>query len=142
VPAFKVALVIKDWINEVPERDITEEWNIYPGDLASRVELAEWLLTSTRGLSRLFRPDDTHRLSILVERVHHGVRPDVLNLMKLDGVGRARGRELYRAGYHSISELSAATEEELQRVPGIGDALARRIKEQVGGKTGGGYWEV
>ncbi len=142
VGAFKVALVLNDWIDEVPEKRITEDWSIYPGDLASRVELAEWLITSARELSRLFRPEDTHRLSVLGERIHHGVRPDVLNMMKLEGIGRTRGRALYRAGFRSISELARASEDELMAVPGIGEALAKRIKKQVGGNTYRAYWEV
>jgi len=140
VPAFKVALVLHDWIKEVPEKKITEEWNIYPGDLASRVELSEWLMTSTRELSRLFRPEDTHRISLLVERIHHGVEENVLNMMRLEGIGRTRGRALYNAGFHSISDLRGATEEQLRDVPGIGEELAKRIKEQVGGKREHGYW--
>jgi helicase len=142
VSAFKVALVLNDWISEKPEKSITETWSIYPGDLASRVDLAEWLITSARELSRLFRPEDTHRLSVLAERIHHGVREDVLGMMKLEGVGRKRGRALYNAGFRSISDLAMATEEQLTDVPGIGRALAKSIKEQVGGRKEHSYWEV
>ncbi len=140
VPAFKVALVLNEWINEVPEKSITESNGIWPGDLSSRVELAEWLLTSTRELSRLFRPEDTLRISRLTERVHHGVREDVLTLMKLEGIGRTRGRALHRAGFRSVSQLSAATEEQLREIPGIGEAIAKKIKEQVGGRREHSYW--
>ncbi len=132
VSALKTALVLLDWINELPEKKITERYGIWPGDLASRTELSEWLLTSTRELSRLFRPEDTHALDILIQRIHHGVKQDVLNLMQIRGIGRTRGRALHKHGYRSISDLRKASVEQLTRVEGIGKAIAVRIKEQVG----------
>ncbi len=132
ISAVKTALVLRDWIQEVPEKVITDRYGIWPGDLASRVELAEWLLTATRELSRLFRPEDTHYIDTLARRMHHGVKEDVLNLMQIRGVGRTRGRALYKSGYKHISDLRKATIEELMRVEGIGEAIARKIKEQVG----------
>jgi helicase len=132
VSAVKTALVLRDWIDEVPENTITERYGIWPGDLASRVELAEWLLTATRELSRLFRPEDTHYIDVLARRMHHGVKEDVLSLMEIKGVGRVRGRALHKAGYRHISDLRKASIEELMKVEGIGESIARKIKEQVG----------
>ncbi len=131
ISALKTALVLKDWIEEVPEKRITDRYGIWPGDLASRVELAEWLLSATRELSRLFRPEDTHFLDILIRRMHHGVKKDVLSLMEIKGIGRVRGRALYKHGYTSISALRKASVDELMKIEGIGESVAKKIKEQL-----------
>jgi helicase len=48
-------------------------------------------------------------------------------LVKLEGIGRVRARALYRSGFVSIREIARAKPEDLMKVPGIGEVLAKRI---------------
>ena len=45
---MKGVLVLEDWINEARMEDLENNWNVQPGDVRSRVDLAEWLLYAMR----------------------------------------------------------------------------------------------
>ena len=49
------------------------------------------------------------------------------------GVGPAKADALREAGYESVEDLKAASQAELAEVEGVGNALAARIKAEVGG---------
>jgi large subunit ribosomal protein L32e len=54
-------------------------------------------------------------------------------LTDVAGVGPAKADALREAGYESIEDLKAASQAELADVEGVGNALAARIKAEVGG---------
>jgi len=64
------------------------------------------------------------------ERAEEAARDDERELTDIAGVGPARSEELQEAGYESVADLAAASEEELADV--VGNALAARIKADVG----------
>ena len=53
----------------------------------------------------------------------------VEKVSKLPGVGKKKAEALYDAGYETIEKLEAATLEDLQKVEGIGPAIAKAIQE-------------
>ena len=57
-----------------------------------------------------------------------------MELVSLKGVGRARARILYDRGIRSINDVASKDVNELGSIPGIGYALANKIKEQTGGR--------
>ena len=67
------------------------------------------------------------------QRVEKGVKKELLPLVRLEGVGRVRGRIIYNAGYKTAEEIKRATMNDLANLPLIGPKLAKKIKEQVGG---------
>lgn len=54
-------------------------------------------------------------------------------LEDISGVGPSKGEALEEAGYESVEDVKAASQSELAEVDGIGNALAARIKADVGG---------
>jgi large subunit ribosomal protein L32e len=54
-------------------------------------------------------------------------------LEDISGVGPSKAETLREAGYDSVEDLQAASQSELADVDGIGNALAARIKADVGG---------
>jgi large subunit ribosomal protein L32e len=54
-------------------------------------------------------------------------------LEDISGVGATKAQALRDAGYERIEDVKAASQEELAEVNGIGNALAARIKADVGG---------
>lgn len=131
---LKNARVLESWINETSEDDIIERYGVEPGDLFRVVENADWLLYATQELAKLFQHKDLMpKLAKLRERVENGVKPELLPLVKLKGVGRIRGRMLFNAGLRKIEDLKRATIPQLTAIPLIGPQLAKKIKEQIGG---------
>lgn len=131
---IKTALLLHDWVNEVPEDVLMERYDVGPGDIHSIVETAEWLLYSTIELAKIIHVEYSvlKRLSILRERVKYGVREELLELTRLKGIGRVRARALYNAGYRTLKDLATAPIERLVQVKGIGFEIAKSIKEQLG----------
>ena len=58
---------------------------------------------------------------------------DIETLEDISGVGPSKADALREAGYESIDDVKAASQSELAEVDGIGNALAARIKADVGG---------
>jgi len=79
--------------------------------------------------------------SELIERVAKGIKKELLPIVKLEGVGRVRGRIMYNAGYQTIADIKHAPLEDLTNLPLIGPRLAKKIKEQVGGFVKKETWE-
>jgi len=131
----KCARVLEAWINEVTEDGIIERFSVEPGDLFRLLEAARWLIYATYELAVLFGHKDYRlRISQLEERVKLGVKPELLPLTRLEGIGRVRGRSLFNAGYKTVEDLKKASVTELVEVPLVGAQVAKKIKDQVGGK--------
>jgi helicase len=88
-----------------------------------------------REMSNIFNKDAYPPLTELMTRLHYGVKPELLDLVKLKGVGRIRARSLFRKGFTSLEALRQADTGHISRVIGIGDVLAASIKKQVGAPT-------
>ncbi len=129
--AIKTAAMLQDWMNEVSQDLIVRRYDIGPGDLHSRVEMANWLLYAFAEIGKVLRYEHYREVEKLRIRVRHGVREELLPIVSIKGIGRVRARRLFDAGYTSIEKLRAATEEELVRIPGIGRKLAVEILKQV-----------
>lgn len=54
------------------------------------------------------------------------------DLTTIGGVGQGKADALKDAGYETVADVAAASQEELTEVEGIGNALAARIKAEVG----------
>ena len=106
------------------------------------IENAKWLIHATDELASLFGAKEILPLtSELVERVSKGIKKELLPIVKLEGVGRVRGRVMYNAGYQTIEDIKHASIEELTNLPTVGPRLAKKIKEQVGGFVKKDEWE-
>jgi len=133
---LKTACMLEDWIEGKDEESILKRFDIGPGDLRNKVEVAEWLIYSMREMSNIFNKEAYPQLTELVTRMKYGVRRELLELVTLRNVGRARARILYERGIKGLEDLRRIDEKSLSRIPGIGEALARQIKEQVGHEEG------
>ncbi len=133
---LKTAQMLQMWIDEAWEDDIHERFGIGAGDIRRSADTAEWLLYAAHELASLFKVRPALApLRKLHQRVRHGVKEELLELVQLRGIGRVRGRSLFRAGYRKLADIERATEQELARVPHVGVEIARSLKRQV--KRGG-----
>ncbi|HDI75419.1 MAG TPA: DEAD/DEAH box helicase [Thermoprotei archaeon] len=132
----KTALLLLDWIEEVPEDTIVEKFDIGPGDLYSIVQTAEWICYASSEVCKI-TGNHVHLRNLLElrKRVRHGVKKELLELVKIKGIGRVRARILYNHGYKTLDDLKQATLKELTRVPLIGSELAKKMLAYVKGEA-------
>ena len=129
---IKTAKLLNDWISEVHENDIAKSFGIGPGDIRNKMDIAEWLMHATARLAELYNKDASAGIGDLRTRVRYGIKPELLELVKLKGIGRVRARSLFDRGYKSIEDLRNASYDRLKQIPSIGEAVAKSIKEQLG----------
>jgi len=125
--AFKTSLMLNDWMNEKDMNTIIETYSIGPGDVHMRVEIADWLLYSYTKLAMLERYSHSRDLENLWRRIRYGVRPELLDLVRLKNVGRVRARRLFNMGYRNVTDIANADPAKLAMMPGIGEKLAQSI---------------
>ncbi|MDI6859909.1 MAG: ATP-dependent DNA helicase [Methanocellales archaeon] len=126
----KTAMMFLDWIDEVHENDITKKFGIGPGDIRTLTETAEWLVHSTAELSAFLRLPFTREARRLVERIRYGIKEELLELVKIRGVGRVRARRLYDAGFTDLDKLKNADPKAIGEL--VGTKIAVKILEQLG----------
>lgn len=132
---FKKVIALEAWVNEVSEGDIYERFRVEPGDLAVLRAAAEWITYSAREIAKILRRrDKLPTLKDMIQRVRHGIKEELIPLVRLEGVGRVRARSLFRAGFRNVEALVRASVEDLVSVPNIGMRLALDMKKQAGGK--------
>jgi helicase len=88
--------------------ELTRALGIGAGDLRSKVEDAQWLLFGLSRIAAAFRPALRRSVDELALRVQYGVRTELLDLVRLRGIGRVRGRALFAAGFVDRESLRAA----------------------------------
>lgn len=131
---LKCAEVLNHWIDETKENVLLERFRVEPGDLYRLIERSEWLLYAAYVLARIFKHKDLlNPLSELRVRTKYGVTRELLGLTAIEGIGRVRARALFNSGLRKIEDLKRASLSELTAIPGIGQSVAVRIKEQAGG---------
>ncbi len=132
---LKVAMVVDDWISEVPENTMTSEFGIGPGDIRSRIDMMDWMIYAMGEIAYIFNPPAIKKVRPLSTRIRYGVKEELMDLVSLRGVGRARARTLFDRGFRNRSEISASDPSVLASIPGIGPALAESMVRQAGGRT-------
>jgi helicase len=129
-------------MNETTEDRMIERFKVQPGDLYRLISTSKWLLHASHELASLFRHKDLFSyLAKLTVRIEKGVKPELLPLVKLEGIGRVRARILYDSGLKSIQDLKTARLDRLTGLLLIGPRLAKKIKEQVGGFVKAEEWK-
>ncbi|HUT00502.1 MAG TPA: DEAD/DEAH box helicase [Candidatus Thermoplasmatota archaeon] len=135
---LKTAFLLEDWIEEKPYDALVLKYNIWPGDVHTLVDMAEWLLHATREYARMYNFSYVSDINNLLLRVQNGCKEELLNLVSLKGIGRVRARALYREGFKSVNELRNVPLERLAKIKAIGKAVATNIKKQIGESSGQG----
>lgn len=128
--SVKTAMFFEAWIQEKTEDQILTRFRVAPGELRSRLYVADWLVYSLQELALLLAIKDKLKdIRKLRVRLKYGVREDLMPLVRLKSVGRIRARKLYKAGFKTIASLRKAPLETLSKI--VGPKIAYNIKEQV-----------
>lgn len=129
---LKTARMLQEWVGELDEEGIHGLFSVGPGDLRNRVEAAEWMLYAMGELAGMFRPEAKEQVSRMRTRIKYGVTGQLLELVRLRGVGRARARILHDNGLRTLDQLRSADVNRLASMRGIGPKLAVSMKKQLG----------
>jgi|TARA_B100001964_G_C14240220_1_gene604611 helicase len=134
VNSIKTALMLNEWINEKTEEYLLEEYNARPGELRSKLSIADWLLYASEEISRILHFQSLNKEIVKLRlRLKHGVREELLPLIKIKGVGRVRARKLY---YNRIKDVGDVKNSDLMKLTQIlGKQVALSVKKQVGQET-------
>lgn len=119
-----------EWINESTEKRINERIGVEPGDIHRIVEVSNWLISSLFEISKLLNRSDLLPVIFSLEsRIKHGVKADLVPLVQIKDIGRARARSLYTTGIHIPNDLLSISESNLSVIPKIGPKLAKKLKK-------------
>ncbi len=130
---FKTALALEEWMNERGEDFLMDNYGVTPGGLRSKVDIADWLLYSCQELSNLLRlREESKKIRKIRTRMKYGIKEELVSLVKLREIGRARARILYNSGYRTVSSLRKAPKERLGDL--LGPKIAQKVMEQFGKK--------
>ncbi len=126
---IKMTMILRDWISEIPEKEIAESYYIGIGDIFRIVNNAKWLVRSLYKIAQIY-PSSDQLLNIksLSQRISYGIKSSLIPLVELKGIGRIKARKLYQAGYTTIEKINSAKIEDLALVPLIGENLSKKIK--------------
>ncbi len=125
-------LALDAWITESSEMSLSDNLKIESGDMHRMVETADWLLYCLRELAKqLERVDLLDELDIIRKRINYGIREELLELVKIKGIGRVRARKLFKHGINNLDDLSVIPVKKLAEIDKIGSTLADNIKSQL-----------
>jgi len=129
--SVKTALMFHQWINEQDEEFLLEEYNIRPGELRAKIEIADWLLYATEELCKIMHYQYLIKeIAKLRLRLKYGVKEELLPLVRLENIGRVRARILYRNRLRDIKEVKNADLSTLTQL--LGEKTALGVKKQLG----------
>jgi helicase len=126
----KTAMLVHDWINEVSEREITENYNVGPGDIRNLVDTVQWMSHALAELAAYLKVPSKRQARELTERVQFGINRELLDLVQLKNIGRVRGRKLFDAGFSSRKDVKNAPFGTIATL--LGPAIAADVFEQLG----------
>lgn len=131
VSSVKTALFFEAWIDEKDEDFLLEKFDIRPGEIRIKQETADWLLYAAEELAGL----QDYKVAVkeirkLRLRVQHGVREELLVLLKFEGIGRIRARKLYSRQIKDVGDIKKTDLTTLSQL--LGKAVAESLKKQVG----------
>lgn len=156
IDAFKTALIVQEWISEIPLPDILTKYSLDLGDFQNLQNTLIWLCYSAKELAReligiLKEKDVTDfiyleslskhslqelallrkYLSGLEIRITEGIKEDLITLINLKGLGRVKARALVKNGIKNVQQLQEVDLARLVEIPGFGPKLVQSIAHQL-----------
>ena len=125
-------LALQAWITESSETSLSDNLGIESGDMHRMVETANWLSYCLREIAKhVERADLLEELENLRRRIVYGIREDLLELVKVKGIGRVRARVLFKHKIKTLDDLAKIPVNKLAEIDKIGLTLANNIKSEL-----------
>ena len=125
-------LALQAWITESSELSLSDSLSIESGDMHRMAEMANWLSYCLREISKhVERADLLEELDDLRKRIVYGIREELLDLVRVKGIGRVRARILYKHKIKNLDDLSKISTSKLAEIDKIGPTIADNIKSEL-----------
>ncbi len=126
---FSTSIMLNDWVGEKHEQEITAKFGTTPGALYTKINNADWLLYSAAELGKLLKISSRKLVEMRV-RMRYGIKEELMDLVRLEGIGRVRARLLFMNGIPDVKSMRKdGSREKVERL--LGKELAKRIYEQL-----------
>ena len=126
----KTAVLLQNWVTEVSLSDIADRFGVGEGDIHGYANTAEWLIHASVRLAELLDHSDIQSITALEYRLHYGTGVDLVDLVNVNGIGRARARKLYDAGIKNRDTLRSSDAGVVAAL--VGPKIAESIYLQIG----------
>ena len=125
-------LALQSWITESSETTLSDNLGIESGDMHRMVENANWLTYCLREIAKhVERADLLEEFENLRRRIIYGIREELLELVKVKGIGRKRARTLFKHKIKTLDDLAKIPVNKLAEIDKIGLTLADNIKSEL-----------
>ena len=120
------------WITESTELSLSDNLGIEAGDMHRMVENANWLSYCLREISKhIERSDLLEEFDDLRKRIVYGIREELLDLVRVKGIGRVRARILFKHNIKNLDDLAKIPTHKLAEIDKIGLTIASNIKAEL-----------
>lgn len=124
------SLIFLEWINEISEQELLDNYNLLPGTLHNKLFKAEWIAYAIGEIAKILKKEIIYKKSKNFEkRIKNGIKEELLLLIELPNIGRARARRLYNSGYKSIADIKNAEPQMLINILGL--KIAQKLLEHL-----------
>lgn len=127
VEPFATALMLRDWISEIDEEAILKRYHMTPGALYAKLSNSDWIMYSAIELAKLSHSTARNLVDVRV-RLRYGIKAELLDLVRLEQIGRVRARRLFENGIRTVKDIreNRASVERL-----IGKEVASKVFAQL-----------
>ena len=109
--SVKTALFLQDWAEEQPEEYLLDQYNVRPGETRAKLDIADWLLYTIEEISKILNNRAVVKEAAKLRlRLKYGVKEELLPLLQLRGIGRARSRRLYNNKIKDLGDIARLVE--------------------------------
>jgi replicative superfamily II helicase len=137
VNAVKRCVILLEWLDEKPLREIEEAHYVGGGAIQRLGEEMAWLARTLAAMAKAsgWAGERVEELRRLAERMRIGVREELLDLAecRIPGIGRAALRTLFNAGFETTDAVRTAGVAKLTRA--VGKRRADRLATHFGTST-------
>ncbi|ABO35578.1 DEAD/DEAH box helicase domain protein [Methanococcus maripaludis C5] len=104
---FFYSRLFKAWISEKSDEEIHEHYAVEPGILRYKLEQMNWMMYSAKELLRISGnlKDYWNEFSNIDVRLKYGASEELVELLKIKGIGRVKARKLYDVGLKSREDI-------------------------------------
>jgi len=129
--SMKTTKFFMEWLDEKDEEYLLEKYDVRPGEIASKKDIADWLLYSAEELSKLMKMHPLIKdIAKLRFRLKYGAKEELIPLLQLKNIGRVRSRIMFN---NRIKDISDVKKIDLTTLTGLlGKNIALDVKRQVG----------
>ena len=127
VKVFSTAMMLEDWTSELREADIVKKYSSTPGALYTKLTNADWIVYAASELAGIIKFPKANIVKARV-RLRYGIKEELLDLVRLEQIGRARARLLFNNGIKKAQDIPKNKEKVISL---LGAEVAKKVFDQM-----------